>query len=239
MPGPERGLRLLLRAFADFVFPPVCIGCDREVDHGLLCTDCHTRLRTGRLGLCPACGRPLRRGIDKCGRCSLPIGLTRIRALGPYAPPYNLLIHALKYDNKTVFVPVLAGALTGLVESDPELSSADAICPVPLHRSRLRERGYNQAELLAREVGSGTGIACRDLLVRVRNTASQTGLDGDDARKRNVHGAFRVRSGVQLDGDRIILLDDVFTSGATLDAAGRQLLAAGASSVVGVVIAAA
>ena len=239
MPGPERGLRFLFRALADFVFPPVCIGCDREVDRGLLCTDCHTRLRTEQLGLCPACGRPLRRGSDKCGRCSEPLSLVRVRALGVYAPPHNLLIHALKYDHKTVFVPILAGALTGLVESDPELSGADAVCPVPLHRSRLRERGYNQAELLAREVGAGTGVAFRDLLVRVRNTASQTGLDDDEARRRNVRGAFSVQSGVRLDGERIILLDDVFTSGATLDAAGRQLLAAGAGSVVGVVIAAA
>ncbi len=134
---------------------------------------------------------------------------------------------------------MLGGALAGLVESDPELKGADYICPVPLHRARLRERGYNQSGLLAAEVAVSTGLSLVEPLVRVRNTGTQTSLPDDEARTDNMRGAFRVKSGVDLRDRRIVLVDDVFTSGATLDAGGRQLLKAGASAVLGLVVAAA
>jgi ComF family protein len=162
-----------------------------------------------------------------------------VRALGPYNPPYSSLVHALKYDQKTRLVPLLGLALTGLVESDPDLKGADCVCAVPLHRSRLRERGYNQSGLLAWEVSKGAGIELVDAVDRVRNTRSQVGLADDAARKANMRGAFRVKPGINLDGRRVLLVDDVMTSGATLDAASRQLLKAGASSVLGLVVAAA
>jgi predicted amidophosphoribosyltransferase len=134
---------------------------------------------------------------------------------------------------------VLGGALARLVESDPDLSRADLLCPVPLHPVRLRERGYNQSELLAREVAAAVGVPMVDCLVRRRNTRTQTGLDDDRARQRNMRGAFAVPPGFRLEEKVVVLLDDVTTSGATLDAAARQLLKAGASSVLGLVVAAA
>lgn len=169
----------------------------------------------------------------------MPLSLARVRALGRYAPPFLGLVQALKYRNNTALVRLLGRALCGLAESDPELGRADIICPVPLHRTRLRERGYNQAELLAREVGAGTGIRYEDLLVRLRNTPTQTRLANDAARQANVRGVFALRPDVRLERARVLLVDDVTTSGATLDAAGRRLLAGGAGMVVGLVIAAA
>ncbi|MFO7675613.1 MAG: ComF family protein [bacterium] len=239
MRGPAASLRRLLGGFADFLFPPVCLGCDADIERGLVCAPCRERLFGGGPGVCPRCGRPVRRGAGDCGRCGVTTSVERVRALGPYAPPFIGLVQALKYQNKTALTSLLGAALCGLVESDPELARCDVVCPVPLHRARRRERGYNQAELLAREVAAGTGIRCADLLVRRRNTRTQTHLADDRARQVNVSRAFAPAAGLRLESERVLLVDDVTTSGATLDAAGRQLLAAGAGSVAGLVIAAA
>jgi ComF family protein len=239
MPGLFPSPRFLLRSLGDFLFPPRCYGCDQEIEEGLLCERCNTRLFADRVAVCPACGRPLTGKAANCGRCDHPFSPVRVRALGPYVPPYSSLIHALKYEGKTVLASVLGQALVALAESDPDLSSADILCPVPLHRSRLRERGFNQSVLLAREVASGTGKTLAEPLRRVLATRTQTRLEDDDARIRNVRRAFDLRTEASLDGERVVLVDDVTTSGATLDAAGRQLLKAGASSVFGLVVAAA
>ncbi len=239
MPAFTNRIRFLFRVFNDFLFPPVCFGCDAEIESGLVCASCRTMLMTNRLLVCPKCGRPVKPGLETCGRCQIPFCLSRVRALGPYAPPYSTLIQALKYSRKTVLVKVLGQALIGLVESDPEMNGADYICPVPLHKARLRERGYNQSYLLASEVAAGIGLKLSEPLVRVRNTKTQTALFDEAARIKNLCGAFKVKPGIELDGKRIILLDDVITTGATMDTAGRQLLKAGASAVLGLVVAAA
>jgi len=239
MSGPVRSFRLLLRSLGDFLFPPRCYGCDAEIETGLLCENCHKRLFADRVDVCPACGRPLTGKAANCGRCDYPFSPVKVRALGPYAPPYSSIIHALKYEGKTVLAAVLGQALVALAESDPDLSSADSLCPVPLHRSRMRERGFNQSDLLAREVAVGTGKELLQPLHRVRATRTQTRLEDDQARIRNVRRAFGLVPGVPLEGKRVVLVDDVTTSGATLDAVGRQLLKAGASSVFGLVVAAA
>lgn len=237
--APTTSLRRFLGGLADYLYPPVCLGCDADLESGTVCTVCNEQVMSGRLDICPKCGRPLHPGTTGCGRCGVPISLSRIRALGRYAPPFSGLVRELKYRNRTALVRLLGRALCGLAESDPELGRADIICPVPLHRARLRERGYNQAELLAREVGAGIGVECANLLIRHRNTRTQTRLPDDRARHANVRRAFVPENALKLNATRVLLVDDVMTSGATLDAAGRQLLLAGAGAVVGLVIAAA
>ncbi|MBN2537093.1 ComF family protein [candidate division WOR-3 bacterium] len=232
-------LRPSLRSLLDAIFPPRCYGCDVEIERGLVCAVCHAQLMSGRLGVCSGCGRPLVGGSAECGRCAVPFAPLAVRALGRYAPPYSGLVHALKYDGKEQLAQLLGAALARLVESDPDLSSADCVCPVPLHPARRRERGYNQSALLAEEVASATGIRLVDGLARRRNTRTQTALADDRARQHNMRGAFAPRAGFRGDGMRFVLLDDVTTSGATLDAAARQLLKAGAGSVFGLVVAAA
>jgi ComF family protein len=238
MGRPSASLGALLRSLSDLVFPPRCYGCDAEIERGLLCTSCHSQLMSNRLGVCPGCGRPFS-GPGECGRCRVPFAPVSVRALGRYAPPYSSLVHALKYEGKKGLASLLGGALARLVESDPDLGAADCLCPVPLHPVRLRERGYNQSGLLAREVGAAVGLQVVDGLVRKRNTRTQTGLADDRARQLNMRGAFAPRAGLAAEGRVFLLLDDVTTSGATLDAAARQLLKAGASSVLGLVVAAA
>lgn len=238
--GPRAdSLRPFLRSLVHFVFPPRCVGCDSEIEEGLVCSGCYAQLMSGRLAVCPGCGRPLHGHGERCGRCGVPFAPVRVRALGRYDPPYSKLVQALKYEGRRRLAPLMGGALARLVESDPDLARADCLCPVPLHPVRLRERGYNQSELLAREVAAAVGVPMLDCLVRRRNTRTQTELADDRARQRNMRGAFAARPGFDLNGRVLVLLDDVTTSGATLDAAARQLLKAGASSVLGLVVAAA
>ncbi len=163
--------------------------------------------------------------------------IARTRVLGPYVPPFSSLVHALKYEDKTALARPLGGALAALVESDPELARADCVCPVPLHPARLRERGYNQSELLAREVASSTGKEFLDLLVRQKNTPTQTRKMDHSERRQNLKGAFVARPGMSAAGRAVIIVDDVTTSGATLDAAGRRLLLEGATALFGLAVA--
>jgi ComF family protein len=239
MPALASSLKLLFRSFADFVFPPICYGCDDEIESGLVCDACRLLLFTSELDVCPGCGRPCAIAARGCGFCSVPFALRRVRALGFYAAPFHNLVHALKYDGKTSLAGLLGSALAALAQQDSEYRQADAVCAVPLHHSRLRERGYNQSELLARVVSQQAGLAMPRLLVRHRRTRSQTGRAGPGARYRNVAGAFRLRPDVSVRGLDVLLIDDVCTSGATLDAAARPLIAGGASAVFGLVVAAA
>ncbi len=132
----------------------------------------------------------------------------------------------------------MGGGLALLLEQDTQLKTADALCPVPLHPARLRERGYNQSYLLAQEVAKLTNFQLIDPLVRKRNTPSQTKQKDEKKRIENVHNAFAVKPKVQLAGLRLVLIDDVMTTGATLSAAAGELLQAGAKEVMGLVVSA-
>lgn len=148
-------------------------------------------------------------------------------------------MHALKYREKTALAPVLGAALAVLANQDDLLRTADGVCAVPLHPARRRERGYNQSELLAHVVGGLGGVEHLEPLVRHKNTPSQTGMASPARRRENIAGAFRLADGAAVAGRRLILIDDVCTSGATLDEAAAVLLGAGAAEVYGLVIAAA
>ena len=237
MPALSNSLFRVLRNLADFAFPPICYGCDEETDSGLVCDTCRLLLFTSELDVCPGCGRPCASAADGCGLCRIPFVPKRVRALGLYRAPFHTLVHALKYSQKTALAELLGQALAALVAQDTELASADAVCAIPLHPARLRERGYNQSELLAAEVSRASGIELVDPLLRRKNTSTQTALASPKDRVENVADAFSVRPGTDLHGFDLILVDDVMTTGATLDASARQLLAAGATAVFGLVVA--
>jgi ComF family protein len=150
--------------------------------------------------------------------------------------PVRDLIHHLKYRRAAWAARPLAElACEGW--PDPRIGSPPAlVVPVPLHPLRLRERGYNQAALLATEVGKRTGLPVREPLRRLRATQSQTGFDRKE-RMRNLRGAFALRKNADVSGIRILLVDDVLTTGSTLDACARVLLAAGAGPVYALVAA--
>jgi ComF family protein len=150
--------------------------------------------------------------------------VTASRAIGAYDGTLGALIHALKYDGRRSLGRPLARLMA---EAGTELlANADFATPVPLHRSRALERGFNQSEILARHLGVPVVLALR----RTRRTPSQTDLPAAK-RHANVRGAFAPRRGVSLEGKLVVLVDDVSTTGATLEACAEVLIAAGAREV--------
>ena len=189
---------------------------------------------------CVRCGLPFEdaaalHSVDLCAVCRTdPWPFYLARSFGVYEGDLRRLIHLLKYDRMVPLAAHLAGRMAGLTET---LAPADMMVAVPLYRLRSWRRGFNQAHALARELSrrSGVKLASR-LLTRVRATKPQAGLSHQE-RRRNVDGAFAVRRKAEVRGKRVILVDDVMTTGATLGACAKVLKAAGAESVAALTVA--
>lgn len=220
------------QALLDLLFPPRCAGCRLR---GLwLCEGCAATLPRLQPPVCRYCGRPTK-AVATCPDC----WKSRPATDGVVSPllfqdTLRKLIHRFKYRNARYLAQPLAMLLAGEVRSS--LPAADAIVPVPLHPSRLRKRGYNQAALLATALAPELGVRVVDgCLVRVRDTPPQMGLPAAE-RRRNVRNAFRCVD-KQLAGLTIIVVDDVCTTGATLDACAKALKTGGAKVVYGLTLA--
>ena len=231
--SPLIQLEHLKEALLDLVFPPHCVGCGGG--GSFLCPSCCVSLPHLTPPLCPKCGLPLARG-GPCPACArTPLSIEGIRSPFLMEGLVRECVHHLKYRNLRALARPLGRLLADYLESSP--LPADALVPVPLHRRRLRERGYNQAALLAREVARGTGLSLVDgSLVRRRDTPAQARSGSAAERRGNVEGAFACRDG-RLKGKRVLLIDDVCTTGATLDACARALKEAGALSAWGLTLA--
>lgn len=203
-------VRRSLGALLDLIYPPCCAGCGR-VDHEL-CAGCTALLtHTHNLVFIPP-----------------PTGLTLCVALGLHRGILRRLVTTLKYDAR----PALASPLGScLAEACHKLDwQIDCVVPVPLHTSRLRQRGYNQSEVIAQAMAARTEHpVCTTALRRVRATTAQVGLTGEE-RRRNLAGAF-LAAPEQVAGQHILLIDDVFTTGSTLQACAEALFEAGAHHV--------
>lgn len=232
--------RALLRRSAaglfDAVLPPRCLQCGELVgDHGGLCAACWSRLRFLGPPCCAACGLPFEfdLGADAlCGGCSARRPrFDRARAALAYDDASRDLVLRFKHADRLDGAATFAGWMVRA--GGPLVAEADLIAPVPLHWLRLVRRRYNQAAVLANAIGRESGVrVAPDLLVRRRATPSQGHL-GREGRRRNVAGAFRLnpRWAQALTGRRVLLIDDVLTTGATAESCARVLLAAGAKAV--------
>ncbi|BAI70796.1 hypothetical protein AZL_001580 [Azospirillum sp. B510] len=218
----------------DALLPPRCLGCGEAVDRqGGLCAACWVTLTFIAPPLCARCGLPFEYEAQEgalCGAClAAPPPFARARAVLAYDDGSRPLVLGFKHGDR-----IHAAGSYGLwlARAGKELlADADRLLPVPLHRARLFHRRYNQAALLAQALSKHSGVpATPDLLQRRRSTPTQGGLDRR-GRHRNVKGAFCLRPGQSVAGQRLVLIDDVMTTGATLAECTRVLLRAGAARV--------
>ncbi len=222
------------RLVVDALLPPLCLSCHAVVaEPGTLCPACWSQLVFLAPPHCAVCGQPFEfdAGADAlCGDCiALPPRFGRARAVFRYDDASRGLILRFKHGDRLEGAPAFA---RWMARAGAELlAGADLLVPVPLHRWRLLARRYNQAAVLALALGRLSGVpAAPDLLIRRRRTRPQGHL-GREGRERNVAGAFTVKGGVRLEGRRVVLVDDVLTSGATVGECARVLLGAGAGHV--------
>jgi competence protein ComFC len=239
----------MFEAFASLVFPAPCRICKRILDTGNripICHECIEAIRQPlREPLCSKCGRPIvstavTEGISLplCHICRSGVyAFDMARSFGAYMPRMSRAILLLKYGNVAPLGPWFARVLADLIPKQSEEFAADAVVPVPLDQARFRERGYNQAELIAKPLARLLGIPFRSyLLVRTRPRPNHLRLTRRE-RWETVRGAYAPCERAPVDKLRVLLVDDVFTTGATLDACSRALKGAGASRVVGLTVA--
>jgi ComF family protein len=234
-PALVRARRLATVAL-DLTLPPRCIGCGDRIDAaGLACARCWSNLNFISPPYCTCCGAPFAvtlEGEHRCAVCyAAPPAFDRARAALIYDDGSRGLVLGFKHGDRLHAAPAFG---SWVARAGAELlADADIVTPVPLHRWRLLKRRYNQAALIAGHVGKRAGVThLPDLLERHRATPSQGEL-GASARQRNVAGAFRLnpRSADRVKGSRIVLIDDVLTTGATVGACARVLKRGGAARV--------
>jgi ComF family protein len=217
----------------DLLFPRWCVGCGREGD--FICPVCLKSLPRVIPPLCPRCGLP-QSSANLCPSClGWPAEIDGIRAPFHFEGVIRQAIHELKYRNLRALAGLLARLLNDYLLENP--LPAQVLVPVPLHPKRLRERGYNQSYLLAKELGKLARLpVVDDCLVRERHSLPQARTSSVGERRGNVADAFASRNR-RLENKQVLLIDDVSTSGATLDACARALKRAGAASVWGLTLA--
>lgn len=225
----------MLRAVRDLLFPPSCLSCGQRLPDSLLplfCTRCQGDIVCISSPRCTCCGLPFTAGSDHlcgdCVRCLHHFDLAR--SAFAYQPPVSRLILGLKFGADMSGLSSLAclARLGGCLE---ELAPPDLIVPVPLHRRRLQQRGFNQAILIARCCFPGWRDRIEpSLLTRIRPTPPQTGLTGRQ-RRRSLGNAFALTSPIPLTGKQVLLVDDVFTTGSTVNECAKKMVRAGAGRV--------
>lgn len=227
----KRAIEFVIKAFINLVYPPYCILCDSWLgnESSIICHACWERLKHQCLpfNLSPADYQSFSRRLffDKAIAC------------WDFNPELQQIIHSFKYQGMRSLSEYLGSVMAQAVVQDEQYRIADLIIPVPLYSARKRERGYNQSFLLGKKVSELTGIRLEPkLLRRVKDTKTQTKLNIHQ-RTVNVSQAFRVKNPEIISGKSIILIDDVITTGATLNACAQELKAEGAKKVLVLAIA--
>jgi ComF family protein len=226
------------------VFPSSCRLCAAILDEPgerIVCRDCLGRLVPRQGPVCPVCGRFLESAGEEhpCGRClEAPPAFSFHRSCGAYAGTLKDVVLLFKYRKCAPLSRPLARLAEASLASEARLwEGADFLVPVPLHRARRRDRGFNQSRLLARDLAKGRGMkVLGGVLVKARNAPPQAGLRATE-REKNVVGAYAVRRPDRIRGRTLVIVDDVTTTGATLRECARVLMQAGAKEVRAITLA--
>ena len=217
----------------DILIPPACLVCHAPLGDGQesLCPECASQITFVKDNFCYKCGSELTEGYcESCRETVFKFELSRSSM--QYQTPLTELMHLLKYSGYRSPAAFMAEKMAESLKQYPEFEDYPYITAVPLHRVRRRERGYNQSELIAKKLAKLSGKTYIRPVVRSRYTLSQTKLHRTQ-RLSNLAGAFRVRYSQQAQGKKLILVDDVFTTGSTLNEISGELYKAGALSVAG------
>ncbi len=223
-------LAMLNRMVLDFLFPARCVACGREGSY--ICEGCMLSASYINPPFCPVCILPVE-GKRRCD-CHYWKSLDGLNSLFAFKGAIREAVLQFKYYNLRAIAPLLGGLMFNNLKSAHY--KPDLLIAVPLHKKRLRERGFNQSELLAREICTLTGIYRSKSLVRKYNNPSQVNSKNAGQRRKNVSMAFSC-TGSQVEGKNILLIDDVATTGATLDACASALKVCGAARVRGLTLA--
>lgn len=229
----------LKEAVLDFVLPPVCILCGSHLSRQekIVCRGCWDSLAVLPSPFCPGCKSSLAKGDLSCRICFSKSNLCAVRSMGVFDGHFQKLVHGFKYQHKMSLGKRLGRALGEKLFQDEVAARFDCVVPVPLHSARKRERGFNQSEILAQQISEATDLPLlKKVLKRIRNTKDQTKLTPEE-RIENVKGAFALKDQEIIKQKKIILVDDVMTTGATLGECAAVLTKAGAKRVMGATIA--
>ena len=236
----------ILRAILDLIYPRYCLVCNASLnntDRKALCSDCVTKITfINQDTSCPRCGLDLGPYVQidtLCQECHAhPPRFAKAIAVAGYDGVIREAIHKFKYAKERVLLDELSGLLIARWQGVSSiLPQMDMIMPAPLYKKKLKERGFNQSQLLAERLSQATGIPLEiDNLIKTRPTPDQAGLDSVN-RKKNLVDAFAVTNPKSIGGKNILLIDDVLTTGATASEISRTLKKAGAKGVYVLVLA--
>ena len=229
----------VLNDISDVMFPPQCLGCD-EIFHPhsrqVFCPSCEEKIKFITGDICPVCGTTFFDSPAKshlCGNCmENKTYFSFARAAVGYETIILNAIHQFKYGNNISVGALLASFMANFSFPDVDFTNYSLIIPVPLHIKRLRQRGFNQSLILARALARKWQIPVNfSLLKRHKFTETQTGMNKTE-RKQNINGAFEVSDKGKIADKNIILVDDVYTTGATVNECAKELSKAKAKKVV-------
>ncbi len=231
-------LKIIIDNILSFFLPRTCFCCgaDLKTKH-LLCPSCVEKIESVKGLICERCGMPLKSGGKYCYNCrgskAAKYKCSFIRSALKFNEPTRALIHAFKYEGYVNIAPYFAELMYNTYRKNAVYFEAAFLVPVPIYKRRQRKRGFNQAEVLAKHLSKICSIPVLNALVRVKNTASQTKLTREQ-RKENIENAFVLAKGMEdkIKKEAIILIDDVCTTGATLEECARVLKEAGAREVL-------
>jgi len=223
-------LEKLHRMALDLLFPARCLNCGRE--KGYICLDCMETLERLKPPVCPVCNLPLKNN-RQCD-CRYFKALDGLVSPFIFQGTIRQALLQLKYHNLRAIAPLLGSLLWDCLSARPV--APDILTAVPMHKKRLRRRGYNQSQLLVDQLCKLSGIASTQSLMKIQNTPSQVDTQNTQARRTNVERAFMV-AGSEFVGKKVLIVDDVATTGATLDSCAAALKEAGAVTVRGLTLA--